>query len=507
MKRLGRLFSFPVMLGSVLLVLAVLTVRSRFDDPDLWWNLKIGQVIWTTHIIPVTDQFSYTTNHHAWIPHEWLAQLVIYGAYRAAGYSGLMFLLCLMTAALLAAGYALCSLYSGNSKVAFLGALILWFFATIGLSIRAQMIGYIFLVVELLLIQLGRTRSARWFFALPPLFALWVNCHASFIMGMIVAFVFWASAQVSFRSGSLVSAQWEPRSRRRLGYALLLSVAALFLNPVGIKQILYPLDTLLNMPLLLGNVAEYAPLRMSDERGVALMGLLLLSFLMVMTRRARMFWDEAFLLVLATWMAVSHERMLFVFGILAAPVLSRQLSKSWEGYDPEKDRPSLNALFIGMALVVAFLAFPTRQNLVSQVEAQSPVKAVEFIQQHHLAGPMLNDHAFGGYLMWAAPEHPVFVDGRTDVFEWTGVFREFGNWATLRTGPEVLLNKYRVQFCLLNPESPMVRVLPLLPDWKIVYSDSTAVVLERSPVQGAAEMVPPDVHGELKLAEPDLAAR
>jgi len=50
-------------------------------------------------------------------------------------------------------------------------------------------------------------------------------------------------------------------------------------------------------------------------------------------------------------------------------------------------------------------------------------------------------------------------------------------------------------------------VLPLLPDWKIVYSDSTAVVLERSPVQGAAEMVPPDVHGELKLAEPDLAAR
>jgi len=93
---------------------------------------------------------------------------------------------------------------------------------------------------------------------------------------------------------------------------------------------------------------------------------------------------------------------------------------------------------------------------------------------------MLNDHAFGGYLMWAAPEHPVFVDGRTDVFEWTGVFREFGNWATLRTDPDALLNKYGVQFCLLNPESPMVRVLPLLPEWKVVYSDDTAVVLQRS---------------------------
>jgi len=43
--------------------------------------------------------------------------------------------------------------------------------------------------------------------------------------------------------------------------ALALSCAALFVNPVGIQQILYPVDTLLHMPLLVGNVAEYAPLQ------------------------------------------------------------------------------------------------------------------------------------------------------------------------------------------------------------------------------------------------------
>src|ERR1700749_1664038 len=126
------------MLASVLLVLGTLTVQSRFDDPDLWWNLKTGEVIWKTHTIPVTDLFSYTTNHHAWIPHEWLAQVFIYAAYALGGYRGLMLLLCGLTAVLLISGYALCSLYSGNSKVAFLGALVLWLFATIGLAIRAQ---------------------------------------------------------------------------------------------------------------------------------------------------------------------------------------------------------------------------------------------------------------------------------------------------------------------------------------------------------------------------------
>src|ERR1700722_15482809 len=100
-----RFLSFPVMLSSALLVIAVLTVRSRFDDPDLWWNLKTGEVIWNSHTIPVTDLFSYTTNHHAWIPHEWLAQVFIYGAYRWGGYSGLMLWLCFFTALLLIAGY------------------------------------------------------------------------------------------------------------------------------------------------------------------------------------------------------------------------------------------------------------------------------------------------------------------------------------------------------------------------------------------------------------------
>jgi hypothetical protein len=223
-----------------------------------------------------------------------------------------------------------------------------------------------------------------------------------------------------------------------------------------------------------------------------LMGLLLASFLLVMTRRSRMFWDEAILLVLATWMAVSHMRMLFVFGILAAPILSRQFANLWDGYDEQTDRPGLNAAMIAAALTVIWFAFPSRWNLEEQVAATSPVRAVEFIKANHLSGPMLNDHAFGGYLIWAAPEHPVFLDGRTDVFEWTGVFGEFGNWATLRSDPEGLLKKYGISFCLLNPESPMVRVLPLLPDWKVVYSDGNSVILARSPgpAAGVAKLEP-----------------
>jgi len=185
-------------------------------------------------------------------------------------------------------------------------------------------------------------------------------------------------------------------------------------------------------------------------------------------------------LTLGTWFAVSHQRMVFVFGILAAPVLSRLLSTSWDSYTVENDHPWPNAALVTTSVLVAIFAFPNQHNIAKQISDGNPVKAVEFIKTHRLSGHMLNSYVYGGYLIWALPEHPVFFDGRADLFEWSGVLGEFAKWTTLQSNPNELLNKYGVTFCLLNIESPMVRVLPLLPGWKIVYSDNVSVIIARS---------------------------
>jgi hypothetical protein len=79
------------------------------------------------------------------------------------------------------------------------------------------------------------------------------------------------------------------------------------------------------------------------------------------------------------------------------------------------------------------------------------------------------------------------MDGRTDVYEWSGFLGEFGNWATLQSDPNALLQKYRINFCLLTRQSPMARVLPLLHEWKIVYSDNNSVILMRTAHGSQAE--------------------
>lgn len=184
-------------------------------------------------------------------------------------------------------------------------------------------------------------------------------------------------------------------------------------------------------------------------------------------------------------MALDHQRMAIVFGLLAAPVVSRLLAKSWDEYDEKKDKPSINAAFLALASAVIFLAFPSRVALAKQVEKGSPVKAVEYIKAHQLQGNMLNAYNYGGYLIWALPEHPVFIDGRADLYEWSGVLPQFGRWATLQEDPNLLLNKYKVSFCLLERGSAMAQVLPLLPVWKEVYSDKTSVIFVRFGVENS----------------------
>jgi hypothetical protein len=475
---LRLVFSFPVALVCLLLPLTVLTLRSRFSDPDMWWHLKMGEIIWTTHHIPTVDLFSYTALHHSWIPHEWLSQLTIYAAYRIGGYSGLMAWLCIFSAVLLVAGYLLCSIYSGNSKVAFLGVLVIWLFATAGFAIRPQMIGYLLLLVELLLLHLGRTRSARWFWALPPLFALWVNCHGSFFIGIVLAAITYTLAFIGFQAGSLVSVKWDPIRRRYLAWSLALSIAALFINPVGRSQILYPIDTLLHQPIGLSQSQEWQPLQVTDARALPLLLLLLCIFLVVLVRRSELQLQELVFLALGTWIALRHQRMLFVFGILVAPILSRMLSGLWGNYDAEHDRPLLNAGFIVLSLIAAVWAFPSRRALATQVEQANPVEAITFLKTHHVTGRMLNDYVYGGFLIWAAPEHPVFVDGRADIFEWTGVLGDYGKWATLESDPRELLNTYGIDFCLISREAPMARVLPLI-GWNSIYSDKLSVIFTR----------------------------
>src|SRR6266481_1267942 len=86
--------------AAAILLLALFCGEIR--DTDIWLHLKTGQHTLETRALTVPDPFSYTSRMEAAgytgedvtryfnLTHEWLAQIVLYWIYSAAGFPGLV---------------------------------------------------------------------------------------------------------------------------------------------------------------------------------------------------------------------------------------------------------------------------------------------------------------------------------------------------------------------------------------------------------------------------------
>jgi hypothetical protein len=85
---------------------------------------------------------------------------------------------------------------------------------------------------------------------------------------------------------------------------------------------------------------------------------------------------------------------------------------------------------------------------------------------------------------WNAPDLKPLIDGRADIFVYNGVFDDVVK-ATAIEEPLDILNKYRIDYALLNPNQPLTYLLEHSPQWRLIYSDKVAVLFERTPATAA----------------------
>ena len=88
--------------------------------------------------------------------------------------------------------------------------------------------------------------------------------------------------------------------------------------------------------------------------------------------------------------------------------------------------------------------------------------------------PVLNDYAFGGFLIWNGVKP--FIDSRADLYG--DIFLE--NYAAI-TEPDkdalaASLAYYHVRWTIFSAHAPVVKLLDATPGWHRFYSDQLAVV-------------------------------
>lgn len=484
-----RVFSFPALLGAVLVGAVATIARTFFVDPDVWWHIKQGVVILATHHLPTKDIYSLTLAGRPWTAYEWFGDVLLATMYRLGGMRGLEALLLVLGSAILVALYTLAAVRSGNSKAAFVATVTLFVLAAAPFNLRPQMLGYLFLILTLIVLERFRQGKRRAVWALPILMLAWVNAHGSWIIGLGVIGIYLASGLVEFHLGDIEARRWNPSDRLRLGTVFVLCACATLITPYGTGLAKYPFEVAFSLPLGVANVVEWQPMPFNLLTGKMFLAFLLGVIVLQVVYRFAWRLEELALFLFATIMACLHSRFLVIFVPVFAPILATILARWVPSYERAKDRYLLNATLMAVLLAIIIWYFPSPADLRQNVGKNYPVAAVEYLNHHSVPGPMYNTYGFGGYLIWSrGPEHKVFMDGRSEIYERGGVLADYLEIADIKPGALSILQKYGFQSCLIKHDEALATVLAALPDWQKVYEDETSILFVRrnaSPALGA----------------------
>lgn len=444
--------------------------RNAISDPDLFWHIRAGQYIWESKTIPKSDPFSWTINGADWVAHEWGWQVVLYQLYKLLGWRAVP---------IIAATTVLLVFLIGVKRDArqnrFL-VLVLIALAWVGMipcvsAARPQNASFVLFALFLdLLINHQNEKYLMWL--LPSLEILWVNCHASFVLGPVLVGMF---AAFEFFENSGVD------HKRFLVVLFLLVTVAAIVNPRGVVMYKYAVDISSDK-----TAKDYITEWHSPDFHNMMSWLMVGTWLGLHFFAAARVWQyelrELTLVGTSAFLALDslrHAPYLIITSLFILPAKLASEKHKTEVCEPPW-QSWLNIALVAMLIVSAIAG--ARLNKPDVDNAKFPVEACNWLQGRQADRfRLFNDYNWGGYLIYRG--FKVFIDGRADIYLPTGLFNKYAEVACLKSDPEDLLDEYGIEIVLVRADNPLAVWLQMSPEWWLAYSDEVAHVYVRNGVR------------------------
>ena len=462
---LGTL-SPAALFSTALAMTLVLWQGTVFNDPDTFWHIAAGGWMIDHRQVLHKDIFSYTYTGGPWASHEWLAEVVMAGAYKLGGWTGVMLLFAGsigLAAWLLARGVARW-LGPVGQAVALVSALFV-----IGPTVlaRPHLLMLPILVAWTLEMLAARdaNRAPHWWLA--GLMVIWANLHGSFVFGFVLAAGFGLEALLAPGADRLkVIRDW--------GLFGALTALAALATPHGFSGLLAPFKIMLMGTL--NQIIEWKPANFSSFTPFE--GAMMAALLVCLARGVRVPLVRLMLLLFIFHMALQHQRHQLVVAVVVPLLLAEPIGRAF-GRQAPRDQPMTLPGKLFLASVVVALAIsrivspPVRGD-----DFITPVTALDHVPRSLAAQPVFNAYNFGGYLIFRGIKP--FIDGRADMYG----DRFIKRYSLINNGDpaavDAMLKQYKVVWSITQPNEGVVKALESRPGWKRIYADKFVVVLART---------------------------
>ena len=501
---LRRAFIFCV------LCFAIFHFSDNTVDTDLWGHVLFGQEFLQTRHLARTEPYSWTAPGHPWINHEIAAEAALGLAHRALGGPGLLllktaagllaFLIAIAMATKRGGGIA-----QSSDEARLCSRTVAWAFGSLavveisyGFAARPQIFTALALVIEFWLLKQIHAGHRRWAFALPPLFALWINTHGGVIAGMMVLFIAAASTTAQNVAGKIVprpfrarlALETAPGTTPWLWLAFAASALALLANPYGFALVRWLIGS---VQWLRPEIGEWNPARLGSGHAAFFLCAAIAAAGFLFSRRPIALWELVCTAAFGfmAFRSLRHTPLFCLAALAFAPPHIADALERFPGFCAYWTglgrRPAaqkiLTALLLLAASGIIFATFTLHKERAWTMEIsrqQYPVAAVEFIKQHGLHGNLLVFFDWSEQCLWELPDSRVSIDGRLDTCYPREVITAQLKFYNAEPFDPAALDLNQADLALLPSDMTSAVQLAQSGGWQAVYLDERALVLVKN---------------------------
>lgn len=454
--------------------------------------IQTGKIAYSNYVWAIDPKYP-------WLTHELFGDLAIGASYLAAKLNGVVLLGFLVVASALMFSYQIARKQGLGRYSGWLLFIPMMIAQSLHWLTRGHIFSYLFMLV-LYYVNFACELSIKIRMILSVLLlVLWCNFHGSIFVGLFMLSLPPLSRFI--RAAWQGKLQTEKKAILLESSIVLLAGLALALNIRGFGEYSY-LVHYLGHPEIVGKGSEWRSLDFALGPGIwsflALFFALLFLWRISPQKPDIKYW----LLCTALFFGgIYVMRMIPYFALICLPcmgICSKQI-REWlismpDDASPAKKRLKQLALIdepeplnkkkelikagvrsvLILAVSLIFLFHP-RYHVKEFAPEKLPVAATEYIDQHAIKGLGFALDNWGPYLYWKY-HTPIFVDEKTDFYP-IAFMKEYHSCYSGET-PEIL-DKYKVDYVLIQPEAGLVKWLNNSDKWQKNYEDKIAILYSR----------------------------
>jgi len=503
----------------LLFILLASFLIHNFDSigQDIGRHLKVGEIIWQTKEVPKTNLFSFTEPNFSFINHHWLSEVIFYGVFSLGGFTGLILLKIFVVLSSFLLLFFLVNNLLTTSQVMPTFEVRLWItdfasrlstgFWPIVISfllsififisrteVRPEIFSFVILAFFLFtLFKAKHEQKYKYIWFLPIAQLLWVNLHIYFFIGpfLILAFLVDRLANKDYANV------------KKTIIILFLAFVATLVNPAGIRGALLPFNILKEYGYsivenqTLAFLADFFSFNLPIFVFKVSVGVLVVSFLLTIKKAKQ----RVFEILLSAFFIYAGFRMLRnlpLYALVSFPVMAVLLTDIRCQYANLMRMPRITNKILRTALVgfLVFMIFFVASggyykwaSLSKKVGFSIPdglERAVDFVKENNIEGPMFNNFDIGGYLIWKLPDEKVFVDNRPEAYSVEFFSETYKPMQENEEKWKEFSEKYGINFIFFGHTDATPWGQTFLknivgdPDWKVVFINENAIILVKN---------------------------